>query len=286
MPRGSAGFSLVELLVVVAVVVALAGIAWGRYGDIEQVELDRLAAVQLDELARALRAFRADTGFWPGQGPFALASSGASATGGGVDRASLPAIALPPVAVDVDEWEASWFAHPSNLWQLFARPVIEAAHPLARLAQWDAAHARGWRGPYLDAGLRLFVDMGINGSIYAGGPTAGTLEGGLVQRNLTAMPAGRPRPPLDSACDADDPCIDRWMRIASTTLGSSEPHADYQFERLGRPLLYFGPAYGRVRIAHAGGDGRFGGLNAATPCEPNPSDPDGYGADDLVRCLD
>jgi len=43
--------------------VALAGIAWGRDGDIEQVELDRLAAVQLDELARALRAFRADTGF-------------------------------------------------------------------------------------------------------------------------------------------------------------------------------------------------------------------------------
>ncbi len=74
------------------------------------------------------------------------------------------------------------------------------------------------------------------------------------------------------------PASTAGCRIASTTLGSSEPHADYQFERLGRPLLYFGPAYGRVRIAHAGGDGRFGGLNAATPCEPNPSDPDGYGA--------
>lgn len=278
------GFSLVELLVVAAVVVALAGIAWGRYGSIEQAELDRLAAVQLDELARALRAFRADTGFWPGQGPFALASSGASATGGGVDRASLPGIALPAAAVDADQWNASWFAHPANLWQLFERPVLVAAHPLARLAQWDAGHARGWRGPYLDAGLRLFVDMGIDGSIYAGGLSPGALENGLVQRNLPGMPAGRPRPPLDTGCDPDDPCIQRWMRIASTALGGTVP-AEHQFERLGRALLYFGPAYGRVRIAHPGGDGRFGGLNLTLPCEPS-IDVHGYGADDLVRCLD
>lgn len=267
------GYSLLEMLVVVVVVLSLASIAWGRYGNLEREEATRLAAVQLDQLATAIRAFKTDTGYWPGEGPFALEPAGASLTTGIVLRDSLPDIALPLVGVDSDIWDAAWHAHPGNLWQLFARPDLDASKPLGRLKQWDDASQRGWRGPYLDAGKLKYVDLGIDDP----------LEAGLVQRDLPNLPAGYALPPLDPECTPDQPCVYRWTRKASAFEPGDED-ADYQYARAGRPLLYFGPVYGgRVRIAHPGDDGRFGGLSATAPCLPATND---AGIDDLVRCLD
>ena len=281
------GYSLIELLVVVGVVLALASVAWAHYGSVARDETNRLVQVQLDQLARAVHAFHADTGYWPGEGPFALAPAANSETlnadgsyscsgdlsAGLVVRASLPDITLPSTVPDVDAWRAAWHAHPANLWQLFDAPVLCANAPLGRLGRWNDRAARGWHGPYLDPGKHLWVDMGSDSDFW---------ESGNQQRNLYNLPAGYPRAPLDT-CAADEHCTYRWWRKPGWQIDADDEATDFDYERLGRPVLYFGPRFGRPRIAHPGDDGRFGGLDASAPCLSASND---AGLDDEIRCLD
>ena len=286
-PTTQRGYTLGEMLVVVTIVAALTGVAWGAYANLARSEADRLAAVQLDQAALAVRAFRADTGYWPGAGPFALAPAGnvetadvngdyqcTNTTAGLVVRARLPdQIILPLSAVDVDQWRTDWFTHPANLRQLLEAPVLCANHPLGRLARWDDESRRGWRGPYLDPGKALWVDAGNAAPGYESEP---------IQRNLPNVPTGAPYPPLAPCVDSDVPCAFRW-RIAESFADSYESGRD-QRASAGRPFFYFGPDSGRVRLAHGGPDGRFGGFDPNAPCGPNLTLAEG--ADDLVRCLD
>jgi prepilin-type N-terminal cleavage/methylation domain-containing protein len=284
------GLTLGEMLVVIAIVAALASVAWGRYATLARSEADRLVRVQLDQITQALRAFHADTGHWPGEGPFALAPAGSIESpnaGGGYDctgipsdgglsaRAGLPELHLPGGAVDLEAWRENWFAHPANLGQLFTRPLLCTNHPLGRLMYWDAEARRGWRGPYLDPTKLLRVDAGHDGA---------GLEQAPVQRNLPNVPAGAPLPPLPPcATAAAAECAFRWRSVDSLSAGYDA--ARDQFSALGRPLFYFRPtATTPARIAHAGADGRFGGFALATPCQPDLSA--ARGADDLVLCLD
>ena len=62
----SAGFSLLELLVVVSILVAIASIGMTNYGNINEEKRDELTRIELAELADALRQLHTDTGFWPG----------------------------------------------------------------------------------------------------------------------------------------------------------------------------------------------------------------------------
>lgn len=289
-PARARGFTLPELLLVVAVLAALASLGWSAYAGVQRDANEQLAHVQLQQLGDALRRLRQDTGYWPGAGPFALAAAAnvETADGAGVHCSDTSAglwlrSALPTLMIgsgDVEAWRGRWFEHPANLFVLATAPVLCANHPLARLQRWDAASARGWRGPYLRAEVLGKVDVGDGLSQTGGNPLAGEL-----QQDLLGLPAGGALPALDAAgqpCTRTQTgCRWRWHTVASTASGYSA--ADHEL-RHPRPLLYFGPASGRVRVVWVGSDGRWGGFANNNPCEPDVSAEGG--ADDLVICLD
>lgn len=288
--------TLIELLVVVAILAALAGLGWSAYSGVYVEQQASLARTQLQQLAQAFQRFKADTGYWPGQGPFALAAASnvetpiasrvvqCSDTSAGLWlRSTLPTIAVPVGVSDVEAWRAAWFAHPANLWSLMQRPLLCANHPLGRLQDWNAEYARGWRGPYLRADQLGWVDVSV--ALAADG--SGDASSGTLQADLRALPAGREWPPVSSGeapCPGlASPCAYRWRSLPSTDAGFDALR--HTFGAHARPLLYF--AAGRPRLAWGGPDGRFGGLHPASSsqaCAPLTSAPGG--ADDLVVCLD
>ncbi|MFT3822163.1 MAG: prepilin-type N-terminal cleavage/methylation domain-containing protein [Rubrivivax sp.] len=290
------GMTLLELLVVVAVVAALAGIGWSAYEGVYVAEQATLGRTQLQVLADAARRFKADTGYWPGQGPFALASAAnvettvsprvvqCSDTSAGLwVRGTLPNVHIPGGVTDVGTWVGDWYAHPANLWLLMARPTLCANHVLGRLQDWDAASARGWRGPYVRGEQLGLVE--VSNALAADG--SGDPTAGVLQKNLRGLGAGRELAPVGLAytdcggVNAD--CAFRWRRVPTNDAAYDAQR--HSFDRRARPLFYF-PA-GRPRVAWAGPDGRFGGLNPANA--PNACDPvtgAAGGDDDVVICLD
>lgn len=292
----TAGLSLIELLVVVAILAALAGLGWTAYQGVYAEQQAQLGRVQLQQLAQAMRQFHADTGHWPGQGPFALASatnvespSGprhiecSDLSAGLWVRSTLPAVHVPGGVSDVEAWTAAWFAHPANLWALVTRPTLCANHVLGRLQDWQPGAARGWRGPYVQPEQLGWVEVGA-GLAADGSGDASALP---LQSDLNGLAAGLELPPVAAGhgpcASAADDCAYRWLSQRRDSTGFDVLR--HAVPRRGRPLLYF-PA-GRPRLAWAGPDGRFGGLHAAASaqaCEPDLAATGG--ADDLVICLE
>ena len=170
-----AGFSLIELLVVVAVLATVAGGVVVSLSGVETHAATELTVRELAELKQAVLRFREDTGFLPKQGPFALE----------------PAGQVPEPSAGV-----AWFASPANLSQLIENPLADTGHPLET---WDPDTRRGWRGPYLSRALEARVvvcdGLALDGS--AGSPAEGTL--------LPPMPALAdpfPAPPLSNGAYA------------------------------------------------------------------------------------
>jgi prepilin-type N-terminal cleavage/methylation domain-containing protein len=292
------GLTLLELLVVVGILAALAGVGWGAYQGVQQEAQDTLADARLAQVAEALRRFKADTGHWPGDGPFALTAAAnaetvlgsrqvsCSDTSAGLWlRSELPAIVVPAAVTDVEAWRARWATHPANLWQLQQAPLLCANHPKGRLQDWQPEPARGWRGPYLAADQLGWVEVGSG--LDADG--TGDPGSGALLSNLRGLPAGRALPPVAEGhgpcAGASADCAWRWRLLPTTASGFDAAH--HTLARQGRPLLYFGPASGRPRLVWTGPDGRFGGLSAAgtaQACEPNTAQPEGL--DDRIVCLD
>jgi type II secretory pathway pseudopilin PulG len=146
--------SLLELLVVVSVMATVAGGVFVSMSGVEAKAATDLTARELHELKRAVLQFKADTGFLPKQGPFALAADGG--------------------AVPLPAQGRAWFESPANLSQLYENPLAGTGHALE---DWDPDRRRGWRGPYLPrAGEGLVVvgdGLALDGS--SGSPSAGAL---------------------------------------------------------------------------------------------------------------
>ena len=183
------GFTLLELLVVVSILAAVSGIGFfALSGDtLKQKNID-LAKVEMQNIATAVKKFKQDTGYFPGQGPFALLDRKAGVTNSCADRCPSGACdSRGGIAPDVirDERHADvpllddrtpdmWLKSPVNFMQLIDRPVFCVDHPLAYLGKWDQVTGKGWNGPYLsregfvDTNCTLSanndVDRGYNGS--------------------------------------------------------------------------------------------------------------------------
>lgn len=155
--QAPAGFSLLELMVVVAILAATAFIATGSYLGVSEHANDQLVRSEMQEIAEAIRRFKQDTGYYPGEGPFALSSVAADST------TDCPGMVLPDGGVDKDSLpvgaDAAWFVSPANFRQLFERPELCDNHPQAGLDTWDAESCRGWRGPYIQGFAEGFVDI-------------------------------------------------------------------------------------------------------------------------------
>ena len=158
-PAGRRGFTLLELLVVVALLAVVAGGVIVNLDDVEADTSRRLAQREMFELKRALLRFRVDTGYLPKQGPFSALSS----TSGWVqlEQPDGPA----------------WFDSPANLYQLYENPLkptrlfqsfLEDPIPPTSSrypAEWDPTSGRGWNGPYLprEGLVALSADLAESG---------------------------------------------------------------------------------------------------------------------------
>lgn len=127
--RAAGAFTLIELILVVAVLATLSGLAIATMQGVDAHASLDIARSELAEVRKAVLRFEADTGFLPKRGPFNLASR--TDDNGSVTLAS-------------GQTEA-WFDAPANLSQLFTCP-LPTGHALAT---WNPDRRRGWRGPYL-----------------------------------------------------------------------------------------------------------------------------------------
>lgn len=145
--RHSAGFTLLELLVVIALLAAIAGATVLAYEDVEEQGRVDVTRTMLVELRKALLQFRRDSGTndFPGQGIYACSDA--------VDPSlANPALLFPPEAGASDADQIAWCQSPANFWMLFVDPLGTG---------WNPDSKRGWNGPYLQRRNGLIAYLGV-----------------------------------------------------------------------------------------------------------------------------
>jgi len=146
-----AGFTLLELVIVTAILGSIAGGAVLMVGQTEELAQGQISLVEVSEIREAMIQFKKDTGYLPKTGPFQLATEGGF--------------------VPVPAEGSDWFQSPANFSQLFSNPLAGTGHPLAT---WNPDTKRGWRGPYLtcagEGQVSIGDDLNTDGS---GSPTLG-----------------------------------------------------------------------------------------------------------------
>ena len=165
------GFSLLELMVVVAVLAAVAFISTGVYENIHEQTDEQLVHVEMQEIAQAIRQFKQDTGYYPKEGPFDL-----SLYGGAVPYGNL--LVHAGGAGGTDPEKDLWFYSPANFYQLISptSPLDTTGH---LLETWNPDTGRGWRGPYLKGFAEGYLDIrdGINDGTVKGNSAGVPLAG-------------------------------------------------------------------------------------------------------------
>ncbi|MEM7210741.1 MAG: prepilin-type N-terminal cleavage/methylation domain-containing protein [Pseudomonadota bacterium] len=140
--RNNQGLTLLEVLVVLGIVAAIAGIGVQVFTGVTDSTEENIVRAEMREVSSAIQRFRRDTGFYPKDGIF-----------GTTDDTEL--------------------ALPANLGQLFIEPVNGGTPVMS----YDPATGTGWRGPYMTELDSLTVVVGDNlTATGSGDPTAGTQE--------------------------------------------------------------------------------------------------------------
>jgi prepilin-type N-terminal cleavage/methylation domain-containing protein len=214
------GFTLVELLVVVAILAIVAGGALVLLRTPEEHAATGVARTELVELRAAVLRFRRDTGHLPRCGPFALVSDG-----GLIDPADdghWPAEA-PAAAAG----RAAWFRSPANFYQLFERPDALSIQVVLDVIAgpgvvFNHETGRGYRGPYVSrhTGGFVYVGDGLDPD-GAGDPAGGDL--------LDPVPGVAD--PFPSRATGSNLFL--WLRSPLAPPGEDGPSL------LGRPFLLF-----------------------------------------------
>lgn len=290
------GFTLVELLVVCSILAALSYTAWGSYAGVQDGADDDIARAEMQRLADGLKRFKADTGYYPGQGPFYLSAAGTTETTVSsirIDCTPLGGVLRSWAAPDFDADKDAWFASPANLAMLFESPALCGNHPLGYLNHWNADTRRGWHGPYLDLASRKWVDHGadFNSStlVFSAPDGTGSPLAGAKILDIPAFGAGpryRAAGPSGHQCTGQaltaGTCMYGWREVEREALGyAADKH---ELTAHARPFAVLGLANNDFpRIVYFGRDGQYGGRNGIDPCRPNTAASDGQ--DDAVLCL-
>lgn len=243
------GLTLLELLVVVAILVVLAGVVVVAFDDTGELVEARTVTFEMAEIKKALLRFHRDTGFLPGKGMSYLYQND-----GDVRLRDLP-----EAAGGAD----SWLDCPANFWQLFKNPFDES-HPLST---WDPVTRRGWNGPYFEAGGNGLVSVGSGlGSEGLGDPLSGV--------------------PLQGLFGIADPFVRE--SATSGLLGWTDLSGTRTYDIWGRPYFLFAAAEfssqrgnSRTRIVSSGPNGKYESQRLADDDPRN----DGDIGDDLVLYL-
>ena len=146
------GFSLLELLTVVAILAVIGGTVVFSFSNTQIDTTQKISAAEIANLAAAIEAFRRDTGYFPKQGPFGLTTNGGVINPENADH--WPAFLASATASQ----RTDWFNHPANFYQLVfsTSPLANTGHSLESM---QISSGRGWNGAYLkDAGH--FVQAG------------------------------------------------------------------------------------------------------------------------------
>jgi len=140
------GFTLIELLVVVSILAAIAGVTATAIGSYDQDAREQLVRVEMKNIAKAIRRFREDTGYWPKTGPYDYIGRYAGQT----------------TPTDIDEYVNNYYAHESDFRFLFYLPErYVGGYDIDNLpsgwgsnntpiSQWEPDYGLGWNGPYID----------------------------------------------------------------------------------------------------------------------------------------
>jgi prepilin-type N-terminal cleavage/methylation domain-containing protein len=209
------GFTLLELLVVIALIAVTAFIVTGTFRGVSEDANDRLVRVEMQEIAKAIEQFKQDTGYYPKTGPFDLSNYGGA----------IPYGNLPGYAGGSNSKRDLWFYSPANFYQILSRtsPLVGTGH---QLETWDPETNRGWRGPYLKGYAEGYLDIrsGINDETSAGNPSGDPLAG----NNITDVEG------------IADPFEHRAENVSGNTLLDwSATAGGTEREKWGRPYLVF-----------------------------------------------
>lgn len=269
-----AGFTLIELLTVVAILAAIAGVAAIVLTGVDERTQSSLAPVEIQNVAKAIRQFKKDTGYYPRQGPFSYYTTNANCNDYAAGDGSVD-----PTTADSDAWLNS----PANLGQLYTQPTLCAGHPLKHLESWNESTGRGWRGPYIDKSGEAVVDIGdnlqSNGTghpVFIDTNSINNVPGvadTFVYNQPVIKDTGYGRC-SKSEYDTDD-CLLEWRILRSD-------HVNYDFDLhwvgdRGRPYLLFFDGNNRPRLVSMGPNGEYDSAAAPDPCDPI--------GDDIVVCF-
>lgn len=231
--RDRRGFTLLELLTVVAILATVAFVAAGRMGGLQQQTSEQLVHTEMQEIATAIRRFKQDTGYYPKTGPFGLVGPGFGPITDAVLSSQKPHAGANPTN------RARWFYSPANFYQLVSNPLSGTGH---QLENWNPETGRGWRGPYLQGFRDGFVDIGdgINDGTPAGSPGGDPLTGSTA-------------PDVDGIADTFEhkPENNRLLGWSAAAGGTK------QRTSWGRPYLLF-DLDGHPRLVSMGPDGTYG----------------------------
>ena len=242
------GFTLLELLVVVGILAVVAGTLVLSLEGTEEQAAAGVSRHELGQLRQAVLRFYQDTGWLPGQGPFALVGEHPL---GQLDPNN-PQHWPDHLASASPAQRAAWARHPANWWQLLQNPLVDRSgaliHPLGR---WNPATRRGWRGPYL--------------SRQGGGP---------VDVSGTLSPSGDGDPGAGTAADLVPGCLgvaDPWPKPPQGPFFQwYDPDHSTPRTRWGRPYLLLDVHHtdplllrARARIVSLGPNGRYESNSAA-----------------------
>jgi prepilin-type N-terminal cleavage/methylation domain-containing protein len=222
------GFTLLELLVVIGLIAALAVIATSQLDDAGDHAKEQIARAEMANISKALKQYKRDVGSYP-------------------------------KSEDTNDRERQ---HPADFTFLITGELWDDDSSnyvaLPEEDKWDPESARGWRGPYLDNAGNGYVSVGDNLKFDGdGSPTAGNTKQMLSVGDPFA------RLPVDIDDDGDFDYF-LWRPCADCEQFGGEKNP----EARGRPYYLFDlddPK--KARLVSAGPNGLLeAGVLAAASC--------------------